>query len=70
MSYTRSRARLREALGDESPEAVARRAGVHGDTIRHWRDGDMKAGPRTDTVAAVAEAVNRAPAWLAGWADE
>ena len=69
MSYDKSSARLREALGGESPETVARRAGVHGRTVRNWRDGAVKTAPRMDTVEAVATATHRAPAWLAGWDD-
>lgn len=70
MSYEKSSARLREALGDESPETVARRAKVNGRTVRNWRDGAVKTAPRMDTVEAVASATSRTPAWLAGWDDE
>lgn len=61
--------RVKQALGDRSPERVAAASGMRAQTIRRLMAGGGKAAPRLDTIEALAAATGADPAWLAGWDD-
>lgn len=63
------RERLDSARHDAglSLERLAEEAGVSLSTLHELRRGERKAGPRTDTIEALAKPLGVKPAWLAGW---
>ena len=57
--------RLRQAIGDRPVDRVARLAHMSRTNLRRMLKGETKNGPRTDTVAGLAEILEVDPGWLA-----